>query len=281
MLLDAASLYFRAFYGVPESMTAPDGTPVNAVRGLLDFIARLVTVRKPERLIACLDEDWRPAFRVAAVPSYKAHRLLNAARNIEDIPRALVAQVPVILEVLDALGLAYVGAPGFEADDVIGTLAARDPGPVDVVTGDRDLFQVVDESVVAAKYGIPGRAYAAFATLRGDPSDGLPGVAGVGDKTAATLVSRFGDIDRLLTAVDDLTSDLAPTLRRKLADARDYLAVAPLVVAVRTDVPLPEIAGKLPSEPRDPEALIELDERWNLDSSLNRVLNAMTTVHSR
>ncbi|HET6685652.1 MAG TPA: 5'-3' exonuclease [Jiangellaceae bacterium] len=302
MLLDAASLYFRAFYGVPESMTAPDGTPVNAVRGLLDFIARLVTVRKPERLIACLDEDWRPAFRVAAVPSYKAHRLLNAARNIEDIPRALVAQVPVILEVLDALGLAYVGAPGFEADDVIGTLAARDPGPVDVVTGDRDLFQVVDdsrdvrvlytargvgrhevvdESVVAAKYDIPGRAYAAFATLRGDPSDGLPGVAGVGDKTAATLVSRFGDIDGLLAAVDDPTSDLAPTLRRKLAGARDYLAVAPLVVAVRTDVPLPEIAGKLPSEPPDPEALIELGERWNLDSSLNRVLNAMTTVHSR
>jgi 5'-3' exonuclease len=302
MLLDAASLYFRAFYGVPESMTAPDGTPVNAVRGLLDFIARLVTVRKPERLIACLDEDWRPAFRVAAVPSYKAHRLLNAARNIEDIPRALVAQVPVILEVLDALGLAYVGAPGFEADDVIGTLAARDPGPVDVVTGDRDLFQVVDdsrdvrvlytargvgrhevvdESVVAAKYDIPGRAYAAFATLRGDPSDGLPGVAGVGDKTAATLVSRFGDIDGLLAAVDDPTSDLAPTLRRKLAGARDYLAVAPLVVAVRTDVPLPEIAGQLPSEPRDPEALIELGERWNLDSSLNRVLNAMTTVHSR
>jgi 5'-3' exonuclease len=302
LLLDTASLYFRAFFGVPESITAPDGTPVNAVRGLLDFIARLVTVRQQERLIACFDEDWRPAFRVAAVPSYKAHRLLNAARNIEDIPRALVAQVPVILEVLDALGLTYVGAPGFEADDVIGTLAARDPGPVDVVTGDRDLFQVVDdsrdvrvlytargvgrhevvdESVVAAKYGIPGRAYAAFATLRGDPSDGLPGVAGIGDKTAATLVSRFGDIDRLLTAVDDLTSDLAPTLRRKLADARDYLAVAPLVVAVRTDVPLPEIAGTLPSEPRDPEALIELGERWNLDSSLNRVLNAMTTVHSR
>jgi 5'-3' exonuclease len=302
MLLDAASLYFRAFYGVPESMTAPDGTPVNAVRGLLDFIARLVNVRKPERLIACLDEDWRPAFRVAAVPSYKAHRLLNAARNIEDVPAALVAQVPVILHVLDALGLAHVGAPGFEADDVIGTLAARDPGPVDVVTGDRDLFQVVDdsrdvrvlytargvgrhevvdESVVTAKYAIPGRAYAAFATLRGDPSDGLPGVAGIGDKTAATLVSRFGDIDALLAAVDDPASNLAPTLRRKLADARDYLAVAPLVVAVRTDVPVPEIDSKLPSEPRDPVALVELGERWNLDSSLNRVLNAFATVHSR
>jgi 5'-3' exonuclease len=298
MLLDAASLYFRAFFGVPQSMTAPDGTPVNAIRGLLDFIARLITVRKPNRLVACLDEDWRPAFRVAAVPSYKAHRLLNAARNIEDIPPALVAQVPVILEVLDALGLAYVGAAGFEADDVIGTLAAHDPGPVDVVTGDRDLFQVVDdsrevrvlytargvgrheivdESVVTAKYGIPGRAYAAFATLRGDPSDGLPGVAGVGDKTAATLISRFGDIDALLTAVDDPRSVMASTLRRKLADARDYLAVAPLVVAVRTDVPIPDLDATLPPEPRDPETLVELGERWNLDSSLNRVLNALAT----
>ena len=111
--------------------------------------------------------------------------------------------------------------------------------------------------------------------MRGDPSDGLPGVAGVGDKTAATLVSRFGDIDGLLAAVDDPTSDLAPTLRRKLADARDYLAVAPLVVAVRTDVPVPEIDTKLPSEPHDPEALVELGERWNLDSSLNRVLTAL------
>jgi 5'-3' exonuclease len=296
MLLDAASLYFRAFFGVPESIAAPDGTPVNAVRGLLDFIARLVTVRKPDRLIACMDEDWRPAFRVAAVPSYKAHRLLNAARNIEDIPPALVAQVPVILDVLAALGLAYVGAPGFEADDVIGTLVARDPGPVDVVTGDRDLFQVVDdsrevrvlytargvgrhevvdESVVTAKYGIPGRSYAAFATLRGDPSDGLPGVPGVGDKTAATLVSRFGDIDGLLTAVDDPRSDLAPTLRRKLADAREYLTVAPLAVAVRTDAPVPDVDATLPSEPHDPEALIDLAELWNLDSSLNRVLNAL------
>jgi 5'-3' exonuclease len=296
MLLDAASLYFRAFFGVPETITAPDGTPVNAVRGLLDFIARLITVRKPDRLIACLDEDWRPAFRVAAVPSYKAHRLLNARRNIEDIPPALVAQVPVILEVLDALGFTYLGAPGFEADDVIGTLAARDPGPVDVVTGDRDLFQVVDdsravrvlytargvgrhevvdESVVTQKYGIPGRAYAAFATLRGDPSDGLPGVSGVGEKTAATLVSRFGDVDGLLAAVDDPKSDLAPSLRRKLADARDYLSVAPFAVAVRTDVPLPDVDATLPTQPRDPEALVGLGERWNLDSSLNRVLNAL------
>ena len=299
MLLDSASLYFRAFFGVPESITAADGSPVNAVRGLLDFIARLVSVRAPDRLVACLDADWRPAFRARAMPSYKAHRLLDPKRNIEQVPPALVAQVPVIFDVLDALGIARVGVDGFEADDVIGTIAARDRGPVDVVTGDRDLFQVVDDSrdvrvlytargvgrheivdetAVTAKYGIPGRSYAAFATLRGDPSDGLPGVPGVGDKTAATLVTRFGDIDGLLAAVDDPASDLAPMLRRKLADARAYLEIAPIVVAVRTDVPLPDYDDMLPREPRDPASLVELGYRWNLDESLNRVLNAFNPV---
>lgn len=295
MLLDTASLYFRAFFGVPESIKAPDGTPVNAVRGLLDFIARLTTDRRPARLVACLDADWRPAFRVALLPSYKAHRLANAARNIEEVPAALEAQLPIIGDVLTALGIAHFGVPGFEADDVIGTLASGDKGPVDVVTGDRDLFQlvddergvrilytargvgrheVVDESVVAAKYGIPGRSYADFATLRGDPSDGLPGVAGVGDKTAATLITRFGTVDGLLAALDDPAAELSPTLRRKLADAHDYLAVAPDVVKVRHDVPLPAYDDTLPSAPADPEALVELANRWGLDSSLNRVLNA-------
>jgi 5'-3' exonuclease len=297
MLLDTASLYFRAFFGVPDSIKAPDGTPVNAVRGLLDFIARLTTDRKPARLVACLDADWRPAFRVELLPSYKAHRLANAARNIEEVPAALEAQIPVILEVLTALGIAHIGVKGFEADDVIGTLATRDPGPVDVVTGDRDLFQlvdddrgvrilytargvgrheVVDETVVATKYGIPGRSYADFATLRGDPSDGLPGVAGVGDKTAGTLITRFGSIEGLLAAVDDPSAELSPTLRRKIADARGYLAVAPAVVKVRHDVPLPDYDDTLPSAPADPEALVELASRWGLDSSLNRVLNAFS-----
>jgi 5'-3' exonuclease len=299
MLLDSASLYFRAFFGVPESITAADGSPVNAVRGLLDFIARLVSVRAPDRLVACLDADWRPAFRARALPSYKAHRLLDPKRNIEQVPPALVAQVPVIFDVLDALGIARVGVEGFEADDVIGTIAARDRGPVEVVTGDRDLFQVVDDSrdvrvlytargvgrheivdeaAVTAKYGIPGRSYAAFATLRGDPSDGLPGVPGVGDKTAATLVTRFGDIHGLLAAVDDPASDLAPMLRHKLADVRAYLEIAPIVVAVRTDVPLPDYDDTLPSEPRDPASLVELGDRWNLDASLNRVLSAFNAV---
>jgi 5'-3' exonuclease len=211
MLLDAASLYFRAFYGVPTSVTTPDGRPINAVRGFLDMTARLLTTHGPDRLVACWDDDWRPAFRVAALPSYKAHRV--APEGGEEVPDELSPQVPVLIDVLAAAGIDRVGAPGYEADDVIGTLATRARGPVDVVTGDRDLFQLVDdargirvlytargiadielvdEAAVAAKYGIPGRAYADFAVLRGDPSDGLPGVAGVGAKTAAALINEFG-----------------------------------------------------------------------------------------
>ncbi|WP_129669670.1 5'-3' exonuclease [Phytoactinopolyspora endophytica] len=296
MLLDTASLYFRAFFGIPEKITAPDGTPVNAVRGLLDFIGRLVADYRPDQLVACLDADWRPAFRVELLPSYKAHRLADAATGAETIPPALEAQVPVIIEVLDALGIANVGVAGFEADDVIGTLAVAADGPVDVVTGDRDLFQlvnderavrilytargvgkheVIDESVVTAKYGIPGSAYADFATLRGDPSDGLPGVAGVGDKTAATLVNRFGDIKNLVAAAHDPASDLSPTVRRKLLDAGDYLSVAGDVVAVRLDVPLPEMDARLPSAPADPGRLESLTERWGLGGSVSRVLTAL------
>lgn len=296
LLLDTASLYFRAFYGVPESITAPDGTPVNAVRGLLDFIARLVTDRSPDRLVACLDADWRPAFRVELLPTYKQHRVADPATNAEQIPPALEAQVPVILEVLDALGLAHVGVPGFEADDVIGTLATRDTGPVDIVTGDRDLFQlvddargvrilytargvgkheIVDESVVASKYAIPGRAYADFATLRGDPSDGLPGVPGIGEKTAVALLRRYGDLETLLAAAEQGDAGLTATQRRRLLDARDYLAVAPGVVRVATDLPLPDVPDALPLAPRDPGVLTALAERWRLASGLTRLVDAL------
>jgi 5'-3' exonuclease len=295
MLLDTPSLYFRAFFGVPDSITAPDGTPVNAVRGLLDFIARLVTDRTPTHLVAAMDYDWRPSFRVEAIPSYKAHRV--AVGDEEQVPDALSAQVPVIEEVLAALGVPVVGVDGFEADDVIGTLAHTSPRPVDVVTGDRDLFQlvddergvrilytargvgrheVVDESTVTAKYGIPGRAYADFATLRGDPSDGLPGVPGVGEKTAAALVTRYGSLEGILAALDDGDTGMPAGARTKLAAAREYLKVAPLVVEVARDVPVPEHDGELPSSPRDPQRLVELSERWGLDSSLNRVLTAFT-----
>jgi 5'-3' exonuclease len=255
MLLDSASLYFRAFYGIPaDSMTAPDGTPVNAVRGLLDMIARLIRARRPGQLVACMDASWRPAFRVAAIPSYKAHRA--NPDGTEQVPDALTAQIPVIEQVLAAAGVAMAGAPGYEADDVIGTLAARAGGPVDVVTGDRDLFQLVDdarqvrviytargmsrlevvgEAEVAERYHIPGRAYAAFAALRGDPSDGLPGVPGVGEKTAAALVRVFGSVEAMLTALDSGHGGFPMGSRAKLVQARDYLEAALPIVRVATD----------------------------------------------
>jgi len=295
MLLDSASLYFRAYYGIPpESMTAPDGTPVNAVRGLLDMIARLVRARHPGSLIACMDVDWRPKFRVAAIPSYKEHRA--NPDGSEQIPDELNAQIPVITEVLAAAGVATAGAAGYEADDVIGTLAARADRPVEVVTGDRDLFQlvddsravtilytakgigrlqVIDEAAVTSRYGIPGRGYAAFAALRGDPSDGLPGVSGVGEKTAAALVRVFGSIEGMLAAIDAGHGGWPSGSRAKLVAARKYLEAAIPVVQVAADAPVPEVAGTLPARPPDPAALAALDERWGLANSLGRMMSAL------
>src|SRR4051812_39808280 len=294
MLLDAASLYFRAFYGVPTTVTSPDGRPVNAVRGFLDMTARLVVTHRPDRLVACWDDDWRPAFRVAALPSYKAHRLAPDGSE-EVVPDELTPQVPVLVEVLAAAGLERVGAPGYEADDVIGTLATRARGPVDVVTGDRDLFQLVDdergirvlytargigdietvdEAAVRAKYGIPGRAYADFAVLRGDPSDGLPGVAGVGAKTAAALVTAFGDLAGIREAAAKAVVPRPPltaAVLKKLHAAADYLDAAPVVVAGGRGIDLPPIEGELPRTPADRGALTVLAERHNLDSPLRRL----------
>jgi 5'-3' exonuclease len=296
MLLDSASMYFRAFYGVPETMTAPDGTPVNAVRGLLDMMSRLIRARSPGRLVACMDASWRPAFRTAALPSYKAHRANRDGS--EQVPDALNAQIPVIEQVLSAAGVTMAAADGYEADDVIGTLAAREPGPVEVVTGDRDLFQVVDDSrgvrvlyiarglsklevvdeaAVTRRYEIPGRSYAAFAALRGDPSDGLPGVSGVGEKKAAALVRVFGTVADMLSALDSGHGGFPVGTRARLVADRAYLEACVPVVQVATDAPIPQISAQLPVRPADPQRLAELDERWDLGSSLGRLLSALAS----
>ncbi|WP_371503478.1 5'-3' exonuclease [Kitasatospora sp. NBC_00374] len=297
MLLDTASLYFRAYFGVPESVKSPDGQPVNAVRGLLDFIARLVQDHRPDHLVACMDADWRPQWRVDLIPSYKTHRLAaEATGNEEEIPDTLSPQVPVIERVLDALGIARVGCPGYEADDVIGTLTARAAGPVQIVTGDRDLFQLVDDdravtvlypvkgvghpqvtdnALLLEKYGVDGAAYADMAALRGDASDGLPGVKGIGEKTAAQLLQTYGDLAGVRAAALDPMSKLTPARRRNLVEGSAYLDVAPTVVRVAADCPLPAFDPVLPSEPLDPMTLEELATRWNLGSSLERVLAAL------
>jgi 5'-3' exonuclease len=300
MLLDSASLYFRAFYGVPDTRRSPQEPPTNAVRGFLDMIATLVGRYQPTSLVACWDNDWRPAFRVEAIPTYKTHRLTEGSDAVEESPELLTPQVPLIRDALAALGIARVGVDGYEADDVIGTLThqARGRHPVDVVTGDRDLFQLVDDEAqvrvlytakggvrdpdlvdqgfLQNRYGIAtGAAYADLATLRGDASDGLPGVAGIGEKTAATLVNRYGDLATLRRALADGDPLLKGAQRTRLEAASDYLDVAPLVVRVASDAPVEEHDATLPTQVADPVLLSGLASQYGLTSPINRVLAAL------
>ena len=296
LLFDTASLYFRAFFGLPDSLRAKSGDPVNAVRGLLDFLARFVTDYSPTHVACCWDDAWRPAWRVDLVPSYKAHRV--AYGDVEEVPAALTAQVPWIRATLDALGLPIVGAADHEADDVIATLATRSTWPVDVVTGDRDLFQLVDDdravrvlyvgrgvakheqvtdAWLQAKYTITGAGYVDFAVMRGDPSDGLPGVKGIGEKTAAQLIGKYGDLDGIVANA----ANLSPGVRRSLAAAVDYLGPAREVVTAARGVPLPEVDLALPAAPKDPELFAALTEELNLGGSADRILAALAAAGGR
>lgn len=301
MLLDTAGIYFRAFYGVPDTVTAPDGTAVNAVRGTLDAVARLVSQFSPSHLVACWDDDWRPQWRVDLIPSYKTHRVVEVVEvgpDVEEVPDPLSVQIPLIVESLGLLGIPVVGAAEHEADDVIGTLAATATMPTDVVTGDRDLFQVIDDargvrviytgrgmanleilddSAVRAKYGIRADQYADFAALRGDPSDGLPGVPGVGEKTAAKLLAEYDDLDGIVTAAANPNSTLASGLRAKLGAATDYLAVAPAVVRVVRDLDVSVSEHRLsPIGDATAEAAREFATRWGLTSAMDRALAAVS-----
>ena len=303
MLLDTASLYFRAFYGVPDTIRRADGTPVNAVRGLLDMIARLTTDYGATHLVACWDDDWRPQWRVDLIPTYKSHRvaeLVAGSPDVEVVPDALEVQIPMIRLVLDLAGIAVVGAAEHEADDVVGSYASHADLPVDVVTGDRDLFQIVDDArqvrviytargmrnlevvtdvVVVGKYRVLPQQYADYATLRGDASDGLPGVAGIGEKTAASLLLEYGTLDGLLAAAADSGSALSASVRAKLAAAAGYLTVAPAVVKIVRDLELPtleEAGAQL--HPVDGESRTELERLagdWNLGGSVKRLLDAL------
>ena len=270
LLVDYSSLLYRAFHSMPESV------PMHGVHGFLSMLARLVTDRRPAGLGIAVDDDWRPEFRVAALPSYKTHRVALSDEGVDPVAPQEVAG----REVLDALGVAVIGAERFEAEDVIATLAARTRGPVEIVSGDRDLFALVrdpdvtvlyplrgvsnllrvDEAEITKRYAIPGRGYLDFALLRGDPSDGLPGVAGVGEKTAAQLVSRYGSLDAILAARDA---------------GRDYLVAARRVVPPVDDVPLPPTSLDLPEGPKHPRVLARLVEEHALVGPVRRLEEAL------
>lgn len=300
LLLDTASLYFRAYFGVKDLREAPDGTPTNAVRGLLDMVATLTTRFSPTHLVCCWDDDWRPDFRVQAIPSYKAHRLVEGSQDKEEAPPELEVQVPIIRRALESFGIPVLGAPGYEADDVIGTLTARHHGrmPIGVVTGDRDLFQLVDDAAdvsviytakagvrdaevireedLQTRYGVPtGRAYAEMAMLRGDTSDGLPGVKGIGEKTAAQLLATYGTLAALREAVDSGDPAIKGARRANLEAGGAYLDVAPQVVLVAHDAPVADVPLTLPRELADPETLQQLVETYDLGSPVGRLLAAL------
>jgi 5'-3' exonuclease len=310
LLLDGASMWFRSYFGVPSSITAPDGRPVNAVRGFIDSVATLITRERPDRLVVCLDLDWRPQFRVDLIPSYKAHRVaaevddIDGETDLEEMPDDLGPQVDMILAVLDAFGIATAGAEGFEADDVLGTLAtAESRSPVVVVSGDRDLLQLVaDEPVpvrvlyigrglskatmfgpaeVAQRYGVPadraGAAYAELALLRGDPSDGLPGVPGVGEKTAASMLSQYGSLENIMAAARDPKSSLPKAFRAKILTAVDYICAAEPVVRVARDTPV-QLSGaddRLPLSAEDPARVAQLARELGISSSITRLQKAL------
>ena len=301
-------MWFRSYFGVPTSITAPDGRPVNAVRGFIDSIATLVTRERPARLVVCLDLDWRPAWRVSLIPSYKTHRVAAEVDelDVEEVPDDLSPQVEMILEVLDAYGIATAGAPGYEADDVLGTLAeAERHDRVVVVSGDRDLLQLVaDDPVqvrvlylgrglsnattfgpaeVAERYGVPvdraGAAYAELALLRGDPSDGLPGVPGVGEKTAATMLTQYGSLAAVLAAAHDPKSQLPKAFRAKILAATDYIEAAGPVVRVARDAPV-SLSGtdRLPLHAADPKRVAELAAAYGIGSPVTRLQKALDTL---
>jgi 5'-3' exonuclease len=295
LLVDAASLIYRALFSTPDSVRAPDGTPVNAAHGFLGMLARLVGDHDPDFLCCAADESWRPEWRVKLIGTYKAERAEPGSAQ-EQAEERLAPQVPIIFEILSMCGIQVVGYPDYEAEDVIGTLAARAPGRVAIVSGDRDLFQlvrdpnifvlypkkgvskmdVVDESYIETRYKIPGRAYRDFAVLRGDPSDGLPGVRGIGEKLASSLLERHGSLDGVLESAATSPENVS---LGKVARDLDYVKAAVQVVTIPTDLRLPDVDLTRPREDPDP-AVYPLAEQWSLGGAVRRLVAALKSETS-
>ena len=298
LLIDSASLWYRAFYGMPDTLRAPNGQPVNAIRGFLDSVARLSAHYKPDQIVACLDGDWRPSWRTELVPEYKAARDVPSedSEALQD-EIDLESQTPVILDILDAIGLPVIGIDDYEADDVIATLATREKSPIVIATGDRDLFQLVDDQKpisiaylakgisshelvdlqwISQRYGIPGERYALMALLRGDPSDGLPGVRGIGEKGAAKIVNLFGSVAEMLTAAEQGDDRLGAVLAKKLLEGRKYLQRAEPVVTCVRDLRLPSFAQQLPTQISNRKKLNSIIEEFGVGTSVSRLLAAIS-----
>jgi 5'-3' exonuclease len=294
MLLDSASLWYRAYFGMPDTLLSPKGEPVNAIRGYLDMTSRLLVKYQPKRLVACLEGDWRPSWRVELFPDYKLNRLDE--EGDEEEPDTLGPQILILLDVLDALGVAVLGVDDYEADDLIATFSTKQKGPIRIVTGDRDLFQLVDDKKdikviylakgisnhdlvdlqwISKKYEIPGERYGLFAMIRGDSSDGLPGIRGIGEKGAASIANQFERLEEVMSAAVNGDERLTPNLCKKLLASADYAAIAPKLVSCATDIALPEMSIDLPTKPKSMEKINFLKEEYGLGTSIDRIVSAL------
>ncbi len=294
MLLDSASLWYRAYFGMPDTLLSPSGEPVNAIRGYLDMSARLISQYKPKRIVACIEGDWRPSWRTDLFPEYKANRLDESGE--EEEPDTLAPQIPILLDLIEAFGIPLVGADDYEADDVIATYSVREPGPTKIVTGDRDLFQLVDDkrkvSVVylakgisnhdlvdlkwiSKKYDIPGERYALFAMIRGDASDGLPGIRGIGEKGAAAIAKNFDSMEQVMRAAKSGDERLTPNHAKKLLESADYAKIAPKLVHCALDVPIPELDLSIPKKPTDLTEIYQYQKDYGLGASVDRFIAAL------
>jgi 5'-3' exonuclease len=297
MLLDSASLWYRAYFGMPDTLVSPAGMPVNAIRGYLDMTSRLLVKYQPNRLVACLEGDWRPSWRVDLFPDYKLNRLDET--GAEEEPDTLGPQIPILLDVLDALGIPMVGVDDYEADDLMATFSVKQNGPTRIVTGDRDLFQLVDDkrdvkvvylakgisnhdlvdlNWIEKKYEIPGDRYSLFAMIRGDSSDGLPGIRGIGEKGAATIANLFKSLPEVMTAAQSGDDRLTPNLRKKLMESADYALIAPKLVGCALDVAIPEMRIDLPTKPASFEKITALKDEFGLGASIDRIISALGWV---
>ena len=294
MLLDSASLWYRAYFGMPDTLLSPSGMPVNAIRGYLDMTSRLLVKYKPDRLVACLEGDWRPSWRVELFPDYKLNRVDDEGQ--EDEPDTLGPQIPVLLDVLDALGIAMVGVDDYEADDLMATFSVKQQGPIRIVTGDRDLFQLVDDKRdvkivylakgisnhdlvdlrwINDKYQIPGDRYALFAMIRGDSSDGLPGIKGIGEKGAANIANQFSSLGEVMKAAESSDERLTANIRKKLLESASYAAIAPKLVGCALDVSIPQMEISMPLKPKSMKKIEELKEEYGLGASIDRIVSAL------
>jgi 5'-3' exonuclease len=294
MLIDSASLWYRAYYGMPDTLLSPSGEPINAVKGFIDMTARLVNQYKPDRLALCLDGDWRPSWRVELFPDYKSNRVLEDGE--EEEPDLLTPQIPIITDFFDALGIPLIGADDYEADDVIATLSRTEAGPVRIVTGDRDLFQLVDDDKdvkiaylakgisahdlvdtkwISMKYQIPGERYGFFSMIRGDASDGLPGIRGIGEKGAAAIAQEFSSMIELIDAAKSSDSRLKPIHQKKILEDLEYAKNATRLVTCVTDVRLPKVDLVTPKEPASRKELAELVDEYGLKTNLQRLESAL------